>query len=195
MTTINTQPLMTNQHLHYPSGPRFWFTDLKKKVDPWDYKALGINIKNLHDAYMVANDYGYNFDNILNYLIDQSRIRTDRLEFTMDPNHYRDDQANPKQLNSDLIEFGHQIRLRPRNLDQLTDIQMVAGICTVQEFLDAVTYQITHNPDHAISLIINQNDDIQKVWRYIQNNTITGDYPKLHVASAHDVVKGFGNNE
>lgn len=187
--TINTQPLMTNQHLHYGSSVREWFVNLKPKLDPWDSKKLGINLKNLYNAYLKANQYGYNFDNIINYLIDQSKIRTDYLEFKPDPRHYLDHQENQAQLKSDLLEFGHKPKLSKENLDQLVAIQLQAGICTVQEFIDAITYQFVNNQDHHIRLIINQNDDTQKSWRLIQNNTITGDYPKAHIANASDITK------
>lgn len=192
-STINTQPLMTNQHLTYGSTVREWNLNLKPKIKPWNSKKLGINLSNLYTAYMIANRYGYSFDNIITYLVDQTRIRTDYLEFTPDPRHYLDHQQNPARLKSDLIEFGHQPKLSNETIDQLVAIQLQAGICTVREIIDAMTYQFVHNKNHQIQLTINQSDDIQQAWKTIQNNTITGDYPKLHIADAADITK-LGKN-
>lgn len=191
---INPQPLLESQGLYDHGTPQYWQKNLREKLDPFNPFKLGINYNNFINAYLIANYYGYSFDNIVNYLMAQTQINTHELSFTLDTHHTTHDRRDIQELKQELLKFGKNLEITETAYGYLQDVEQVAGICTTQELLDAITYQFVHNKDHSIHLYIGQDETTQSDWLNIHQNYVVGNTPKLKVQDANDFFN-FNNKD
>lgn len=101
---INPQPLLESQGLYDHGTPQYWQNNLREKLDPFNPFKLGINYNNFINAYLIANYYGYSFDNIINYLMAQTQINTHELSFTLDTHHTTHDRRDIQELKQELLD-------------------------------------------------------------------------------------------
>lgn len=201
MPEINTQPLMTNQHLTEKyNTPRKMITHEREWYRPWNPEAMGLDLNTWFNAYLIGNHYGYSFDRILEYLIAQIPINDTKLEFNLDPHHTLRDKRDPKIIQAEFKRWGKKPHTTKATWNQIMGIEQGAGICYVPEFLNAVAYQFINNPDHHILLEISQEKEFQEYWNRLKDNSVTGDFSKIPLGSAHFqdgnlVLQNGENNE
>lgn len=184
-TDLKYQPLAKYKHLdekHRNDTLRQTLMTEKQRFHPWSEDGLQLNKLDWINAYLVANIYGYNFDNILRYLIAQARVKTDYLIFEINPRHPRNTQTAPAEFKQTMQKYGHRPKLTEKDLNWLKSLEYVGGFCTPGEFLNAIAHQLVTN--HKVQLFIDQTDTAQKKWNLLAENNITADYPKIPVMYA-----------
>ena len=185
ITEKQLQPLLINQHV---DSDNFRHTaELNRALNRWskiDLQTLQLDEKPYYNAIQWLNLLGYNYDEVLSELIAQMPNHTDELSIKL-PKRYEKPLRTPKELIAELYQYGHKPQLSHENRDRLVGLEVTTGICTIGQFLNAVTYQIIVNKNHHIDLKIGQDSDTQNAWKLLSKRYITGDYPKEDIGQLH----------
>ena len=189
MVQLETQPLLESSKLkvtYQNNTVRQLALHERACFHPWNEQALKINHLDWINANLIANDYGYNLDNIIAYLISQAHIKTDVLTFEIDPNHPKFSSIDHQEFKDGLIKFGRQPRFSDPDLKWLKELESVAGFCTVGEFINAITHQLVTTK--KVQLFIDQDPEAQNRFSLINNNYPTPDWHKFNIQKAEFVT-------
>lgn len=163
---------------NFPEGyPLNKAQEIGKHLDHWKPKELGIDIKKYYQAIIVAYQLGYNYDRILEEIINQIDNHNDQLFINLSQrsNNIIDDGV--KDLKEDLPQYGHKPELSEHSWLKLHMLETSYGLTKISTFFNFVDQQIINQ--HQIKIILPQTKIFQKRWTMVQDSMIEADYPRI----------------